>query len=962
QFFEMQQYEAARQGFAAYRAQLKDTESEHYVDAAYYETASAMYLNHSDAAGMVKRFNEKWPASRWVPQMKFHTAKSLFARNEFEEAEKAFNELNISDLNRQDQFEFAYKLAYCQMQDGNNDTAVSNFNIPADTVNPYQTNAIYYRSHLYYLNNDLDKALDGFSKIQNEKQFSKAIPLYIMQIHYREGEYDQVLSVGEDVLHQVEPRRKAEVARMMADAWYRQKDYAKALEFYAQSEKGGSRFMGRQDQYQYAICQFKTGNFSESISHFQKVVQEDDALTQNAYYYLGLCYNETKQSDFAKNAFLAAHKATFDEKLSEDALFNYVKLSLASPPGPYNESLQLLDNYIAKGGSRTEEASEFRVRLFLHLRDYNAALISLENMKNRKGEYQSIYEKLTFSYAAELFSKSDFQAASTQFSKIIAAKGDALSIAKARFWQAECSFRMKNYAESKKQYTTFIGLRDAAKLDVYPLALYGLGYSFFNLKDYSAAQPSFKQLIQNGYPKDQKVISDAKLRLADCNFISRNYEQAKKYYDEVASSRKQDADYAFFQQAQCLGALKNYREKTVSLDQLIKNYPKSVYYDQALYDLASTNLILDDKRAAIANFNKLITERPRSKYTREALLKTGMLYYNNDQNEQAIAVLKKVVENYPSSDDSREALNILRSIYMEMNKLNEYFAYVNKGGLQQETVSEKDSLSFVVAERLYQESSFAEANKALSSYIAEYSNGSYLLKANYYLAKCLLRDNAFDTAWLNIKYVIDFQDNEFTDEMLLLAARAFYDQEKYADAGTYYTRLQLIADLPKVKLEALEGSMKSSYFTGDYSNAIESSALLLNSSGISPDQSLQAHYIAGKCYYEQQKFNEAKKELLTVAENDRGRFGAEANFLIASIFFENGQFSESKKLIFNISERFSSYDYWVAKAFILLADVYVKEDNVFQARETLKSIVDNYQGEDLRKIASDKLKSLKQPE
>jgi TolA-binding protein len=458
------------------------------------------------------------------------------------------------------------------------------------------------------------------------------------------------------------------------------------------------------------------------------------------------------------------------------------------------------------------------------------------------------------------------------------------------------------------------------------------------------------------------VISDAKLRLADCNFISRNYEQAKKYYDEVASSRKQDADYAFFQQAQCLGALKNYREKTVSLDQLIKNYPKSVYYDQALYDLASTNLILDDKRAAIANFNKLITERPRSKYTREALLKTGMLYYNNDQNEQAIAVLKKVVENYPSSDDSREALNILRSIYMEMNKLNEYFAYVNKGGLQQETVSEKDSLSFVVAERLYQESSFAEANKALSSYIAEYSNGSYLLKANYYLAKCLLRDNAFDTAWPNIKYVIDFQDNEFTDEMLLLAARAFYDQEKYADAGTYYNRLQLIADLPKVKLEALEGSMKSSYFTGDYSNAIESSALLLNSSGISPDQSLQAHYIAGKCYYEQLKFNEAKKELLSVAENDRGRFGAEANFLIASIFFENGQFSESKKLIFNISERFSSYDYWVAKAFILLADVYVKEDNVFQARETLKSIVDNYQGEDLRKIASDKLKSLKQPE
>ena len=162
--------------------------------------------------------------------------------------------------------------------------------------------------------------------------------------------------------------------------------------------------------------------------------------------------------------------------------------------------------------------------------------------------------------------------------------------------------------------------------------------------------------------------------------------------------------------------------------------------------------------------------------------------------------------------------------------------------------------------------------------------------------------------------------------------------------------------------DALEGSMKSSYFTGDYSNAIESSALLLSSAGISADQILQAHYIAGKSLFEQQKFNEARKELQYVAGNDKGRFGAEANYLIALISFENGQYPESKKLIFNISEKYSSYEYWVAKAFILLADVYVKEDNVFQARETLKSIVDNYQGEDLRKIASDKLTSLKQAE
>jgi hypothetical protein len=64
--------------------------------------------------------------------------------------------------------------------------------------------------------------------------------------------------------------------------------------------------------------------------------------------------------------------------------------------------------------------------------------------------------------------------------------------------------------------------------------------------------------------------------------------------------------------------------------------------------------------------------------------------------------------------------------------------------------------------------------------------------------------------------------------------------------------------------------------------------------------------------------------------------------------------------VFNISDHFGSHEYWVAKSFILLADVYVAKDNLFQARETLRSIVDNCSIVALRNEAQNRLQQIQE--
>lgn len=141
--------------------------------------------------------------------------------------------------------------------------------------------------------------------------------------------------------------------------------------------------------------------------------------------------------------------------------------------------------------------------------------------------------------------------------------------------------------------------------------------------------------------------------------------------------------------------------KLNTLDKLITQHKQSSYYDQALYEMGATYLVMNDPRSAIARFDKLVKERPRSPYAREAMLKMGLIYFNNNQAEEASRVLTNLAESYPGTPDAREALTVLKAIYMESNNIDAYFKLNEKLGFGSIDQNEQDSLRFVVAENLY---------------------------------------------------------------------------------------------------------------------------------------------------------------------------------------------------------------------------------------------------------------------
>jgi TolA-binding protein len=110
-------------------------------------------------------------------------------------------------------------------------------------------------------------------------------------------------------------------------------------------------------------------------------------------------------------------------------------------------------------------------------------------------------------------------------------------------------------------------------------------------------------------------------------------------------------------------------------------------------------------------------------------------------------------------------------------------------------------------------------------------------------------------------------------------------------------------------------------------------------------------------------YENAKDEFLNTLNTARDEFGAEAKYRLGEIFFLTKQYVQCKETLFGLIADFESYDEWVGKSFLLLADNYMAMGETFQAKETLQSLIDNnFPLQFIRDTAKDKLKSIQDAE
>ncbi len=954
--YQNKEYGAASKLFRKYLIKFPDASLDKKESVDYYVAMSSAFLKTPFALQQLSYFASEYPESCYLPVINFAMGNLLFDKHKYTQALQIFDKVSPSNLTQEERAEYFFKKGFAYLKKNQPDNALSSFEKSMNYKGKFGAASAFYYAHIQYQNGDFDKALKSFKIVENNRKFKKLIPPYYMHIFYEKGDYDRVITEGEKFYRFAGRKNKSDLARIIANAYYEKDNFNKALGYFVEYERTTHQHISADEQYRIAYCKFKNKQYKAAIPNFQRAISGETQMAQNAWYYIGFCYRNTGENRFAQKAFLSAYKLKNNAKITADALFAYAKITIEEKGDPYNDAITTLQKYIATNPpvDNLNRSYDLLVQLYLSSHNNKAALQSIEKTKHPNHILRSIYQQLSYAQGVELYGRNDFKGAIDYFSASMKYPVDYQLTAKAIFWKGDAFYRIKQYPQAAEYYNRFLKSKKASSTGLIKRAYYNLAYTSFNLKKYDKAVYAFKKVLSfSNLPV--RIINDVQLRLADSYFMIKHFDEALKWYDKASLHGRIDSDYALYQKSFCYAAKENYNKKIVVLQQLTSRYLHSAYYDKALYEIATTYSALNNQRDAIVYFNKIVKERPHSPFAKKALIKMGLVYYKNNQYDRAIATLKKVVHNYPASHEATIALNTLESIYKDKGELEKYFTYAKTLNFVQVSKSEEDSVTFSMGEEQFLEHDCSKAINSLNRYLRDFPDGGFVLKANYYLAKCYQKIDDTIAAMQHFQKILDFPFNDYTIHALLATARIAYNKKDFEKSGESYQQLIENAENKSTILEAEDGAMRSAFMLNNFKDADKYARMLLKTPKVNDDQIVYAHYILGKLAMRQNNNKEAIREFNITDNLTTGKLGAESKYYLAKLAFDNGNDKKAENLVYKLSEQYPDFEYWVAKGFILLSDIYVVRKNYFQARETLKSILQNYSGENLKKIARNKL-------
>ncbi len=946
ELFEKEKYGAAQKKFEEIIAFTPNGNDELRVNAEYYKALCALKLFNKDAVFLLTDFVKRHPESKWLEPAYFQLGNYYYRKKDYDKVVDYFAKVSEFRLTPEEKVEYKFKLAYSQMKLGDSVKARTNFDEVANMESEYFAPANYYLAHLNYEAKNYQTALTGFEKIVEEKGFSDIVPFYIAQIYFLQGKFDRVIEYATPLLPTATAQQAVELNKLVGESHYNRKEFATALPFLEVFAAQSAR-MNNNDYYQLGYCYYKTGDFEKAIKQFSPVASADSLLGQNAQYHLGDCYLKVSNKPAARNAFRAASKVDFDKKIAEDALFNYAKLAYELSFNPYHEAITAFKEYLEKypDTERSDEANEFLFYVFLNTKNYEAGLEALNLIKNKDERLKQAHQYIAYNRAVELMlaRRNDEAYDLLEQSRLypLDKKIQALS----QYWQADIRFGDNKFGEALRLYQNFQKLPGAYSSGHYDEVYYNMGYCQFKQSAYADAAVNFRKYTSK--PGDEKKICDAYLRAGDCYFVSKQYELAIEFYEKANKIGLVDPDYALYQAALANGYLGRDAQKIVVLNRLQQQFPTSNFTVDATYEAGEAYFKNNENEKALEALRSLSKKFPGSQYARKGSLLTGLILYRQQKYEEAIAVFKKIAADYPSYDDAQEAIARAEDIYVELGRAEEYNDWVQSLKFYNVSTTALDSTNFRSAENIYISGDCERAKTAFRNYLAKFENGLFVTSAHFNLAECLYKDKDFSNALEHYTAVINRPANKYTEAALVAAAYLNYNLKNYTLALDNYRQLENVAEDKTNVLEAQMWQMRCYNKLNNPIDMLVYADKVLQNVNTAQKVKLEAQINKARAHMGLGDLENAAKIYTEIANTTKTVEGAEARYQLAYMLFVKGEYKKAEEAIFELVNQKPAYDNWIAKSFVMLAEVYLKMGDNFQAKATLQSVIDNHDGKEL---------------
>lgn len=952
-------YGAARKVFSEFLEESSPTDPRR-SEAEYYRAFSALNLGHSDGEKLIDQYITHYPSSPKAATAYYDLALFFYGENKFSKASQYFRKVDFPALTQSQQNEGHFKWGYSHFNLRQLDEALEQFNFVKNQSTPWSPAANYYAGFIAYSKGMYDEALADLKKAETHASYAPIVPYLIANVYYKQKQYDQLLNYTASLKNKTGIQNAKEIAMLTAEAQYFKGNFREAAEAYEAFLKDAAASAGASLLFRAGFANYALNQTDKAIAYLSKSAASRDSVSYYASYYLGIVYLKTGEKPLALNAFDYSRRVPHDADLAAEAAFQFAKV--AFDVGRTDQAIEEFERFLAQypRNGHVNEAKELVAQAYVNGNNFQKAIEYIESLPSKNMQVQQAYQKATYLLGAELFNKNDYEQAIRAFQKSLSYPRDPAYVVLASLWAGEACSILGRVEESIPHYQRVVttGSGDASLI---ARARYGMGYAYYNLKQYDRALTNFREFTGRSNRNTPNYV-DGLIRLADCYYVNKQYDIALATYNEARNIGSPDNDYILLQAGMINGIRQNYAESRNLFTALIRNYPRSPYRDEALYQRAQFEFEQGNYQVAIDGLTQLIQGSPQSKFVPYAYMRRASSYYNLRQYDKTIADYGTVVTRYSTHPLAQDALLPLQEALSQAGRSGEFDRYMAQFRRANPENKGLEDIEFETAKNAFFDQQYPTAAVTLSNFINNYPQSARIQEARYYVAESYYRMEDFSRALPLYELLAGDRNFNLASRVAGRAADIHFRLGNYESAVRYYHQLERLASNKVEQYNAWAGLMDSFFQLTRYDSSDVYARTILERGALNAGGQNKASLYLGKTAYLRGDLETAKDEFLNTLNTAQDEYGAEAKYLLAEIQYKQKAYKQSYETLLGLSEDFSAYDEWVGKAFLLMADNFIAMNEIFQARATLQSLVDNFPLQSVRDAAITKLEEIDRAE
>lgn len=669
-------------------------------------------------------------------------------------------------------------------------------------------------------------------------------------------------------------------------------------------------------------AQYELGNYIKAIEILEDYTANEHFAKRSALYRLGMSY--FKQNSHAKAApMLSRSVSDRRDEMAQNAWFHagisYLRTGSKKQAGiafqqasemPFDKSLQENAMYnhaltLHDGGEMGFGESVTAFERFLN---------NYPNSRYRENVAKHLTEVYltTKNYPAALASINKIKSPGN---KILAAKQHILLHMAISDMQTGKYQAAVNHASD----AIAIGKRDLTSLAE---AYYWRGEAHYRLNSYGKAFNDLRTYASAATNKGTNYRY-AYYAMGYAQFKQKQYQKAAPYFKQFTELAASHGNTSLLSDAyNRLGdCLFDARKDSEAYNAYMKAYETDRSQgDYSLLQLAMIAGLQGKSTEKIDLLAKMQSEYINSQYGASALYEQGRTYIQSGDKAKAMDTFAKIASAYPNSAIAAKAANELGLLYTEAGNapkaIDSYLSVISSHPGSPEAQTALSALKDIYTD-LGRISEFAEiANSAGKSLTPEE-----------------------------------------IDDMTMLVAKRAHSNGNYNSAIKHYRQLSEQTQSADMRIEAIALEMRCANEAKKHEEAISAATRLIADGRITPELQAEAQFIRANSYHSTNRPAEAIADWQALSANAASEYGAQANILLADYAFGTGQYKAAEDVLLKFIDSGTPHAYWLARGFILLADVYSKTDRQIDAEQYLLALKSNYtENEEINKMIEERLK------